>query len=140
METAIWVAIIGAVVGVIGHIGQRIGSRAEGRQATVSERQASAVRPVDPVFQLPGLPGEPVQVVADDRFELSGLGVGDHLVVRRPLDVPLRRRDRLIRVGLDHCPPAPGDDLLARRALPVDGETVHVAVEGYAQLDGCSFA
>lgn len=91
---------------------------------------------IDPVLELPGLPGKSVEVVADDRVEAAGLVVGHHLVVGRANLGLVSRGLGLLHVLLVDGPAALGRDLQAVLALPVDGEPVHLAIERYPEVDG----
>ncbi len=77
---------------------------------------------VDPVLELPGLPGEPVQVPADQRVVRAHLVVGHQLVVRRPDLPPIAGADRVVDVLPGDGPPAAPGDLEAGLALTGDSE------------------
>ena len=98
--------------------------------------ESAQLRCVDPVFELAGLAGEPVEVVADDGVERPGLVVGDHLVVGRADLGAVRGALRLVDVGLDDLPLAVRGKRFALLTLAVDCQTVHLAVERDAQVDG----
>lgn len=99
------------------------------------EQEPARAGGVDPVLQLPGLTGEPVEVPADDRIEHASLVVGDHAVVARPLLRGVRGADGLIDVGLDDGPALALGEAFAVLALALDGEAVHLQVQADAQVD-----
>lgn len=86
-ETAIWVAIISGAVSLNGYVGRHVGSRAENRAATVSEREALVSERAEDralmadlrkrVDELSGQVRDLTQEVTDMRVER-----GDHLIWR----------------------------------------------------------
>src|SRR5699024_4109375 len=105
---------------------------AVGRKDPVAIRRdeggAAQLGGVDPVLQLSGLPGEPVEVVADDRVEPTERIVDDHAVVVRADGAPVGGALRLVYVGLDDLPAPESCKVLAVLALAVDSEPVHLAI------------
>src|SRR5699024_6494262 len=101
------------------------------------EGETSQLGGVDPVFQLPRLPSESVEVVADDRVEPSEQVVGNHAVVIRTDRCSVGGALGLVHVGLDDVPAPELGEVLAVLALAVDGESVHLAVLRDAEVDGC---
>ncbi len=88
---------------------------------------------VDPVLDLAGDAGEPVEVDDDDDVDAPGATVGEH-----PRVVRLRAASRGCRQGvcvLADVAVEASRDPHARAALPVDPEPVPELVERHAQVD-----
>ena len=111
----------------------RVHSAAVGGKVSITVRgdefQPLLLCPVDPLFELPGLPCEAVEVPANDRVDLAALKGRHHRVVVGAVHVLLRRGDRLIDVGMHDVPAALLGKGFAVLALPVDGEAVHGSIE-----------